>query len=72
MMNPLTSDRKKSTIYDVARLAGVSIKTVSRVANGEPAVRAATRKRVQRAIDELRYRANPNAQYLSSLRQKAS
>ncbi len=60
--------RNKATIFDVAHLAGVSIKTVSRVANKEPNVRPATRLRVEEAIEELGYRANPSAAYLSSLR----
>ncbi|MBT8135661.1 MAG: LacI family DNA-binding transcriptional regulator [Gammaproteobacteria bacterium] len=57
-----------ATIVDVARLAGVSIKTVSRVSNGEDNVREQTRERVQKAIDELGYRPNPYARYLGSLR----
>lgn len=44
-----------ATIHDVARLAGVSIKTVSRVINGESSVREATRERVLRATKELNY-----------------
>lgn len=68
-MNSLTRARPRAaTIGDVARLAGVSIKTVSRVANGEPNVREATRLRVQRVIDELGYRANPYARQLSYMR----
>lgn len=66
------ADQKPVTITDVASLAGVSIKTVSRVANGEPHVREATRRQVQAAIDQLGYKANPYARYLSSLRTKAS
>lgn len=41
------------TIYDVARQAGVSISTVSRVLNVNPNVSDATRERVQDAIDKL-------------------
>ena len=68
-MNKLSStDPQPATIFDVARLAGVSIKTVSRVANAEPNVRAATRSRVEGAINLLGYRANPQARYLGSLR----
>ncbi len=44
-----------ATIYDVARVSGVSPKTVSRVINRDPAVKAATRKSVERAIAELGY-----------------
>lgn len=43
------------TIYDVARRAGVSISTVSRVINASPNVSDATRDRVQGAIDQLAF-----------------
>ena len=43
----------KATINDVAKHAGVSIKTVSRVINNEPSVRQLTREKVQAAVDEL-------------------
>ena len=42
------------TIIDVARQAGVSIKTVSRVMNKEPTVHADTRARVQEAVAALK------------------
>ncbi len=58
----------KATIDDVARLAGVSIKTVSRVVNREQNVRESTRDRVQQAIEELNYRPNLSARNLASLR----
>ena len=58
----------KATIDDVAKLAGVSIKTVSRVVNQEPNVREATRSRVEAAIAELNYRPNLSARNLASLR----
>ncbi len=54
------------TIDDVARTAGVSIKTVSRVVNNEPNVRESTRERVQRVIDELNYRPDKSARSLKS------
>ena len=41
------------TLHDVARLAGVSTATVSRVMHGQERVREATRTRVQQAIEEL-------------------
>lgn len=53
------------TIADVAARAGVGAGTVSRVLNNSPHVRAATRARVLRAIDELDYRPNPLARGLS-------
>lgn len=56
----------KATIDDVARLAGVSIKTVSRVVNREPNVRESTRENVEKAIAELDYRPNQSARNLAS------
>jgi DNA-binding LacI/PurR family transcriptional regulator len=55
-----------STLHDVARVAGVSIKTVSNVVNNYPHVRAATRDRVLSAIAELGYRPNLSARGLRS------
>ncbi|MEU4743816.1 LacI family DNA-binding transcriptional regulator [Actinosynnema sp. NPDC023658] len=49
---------------DVARLAGVSHQTVSRVLNGHPYVQERTRLRVQAAIEELGYRPNRVARAL--------
>lgn len=57
---------KRSTINDVARLAGVSIKTVSRVFNHEPNVRPITRDRVLAAAETLDYRPNQSARQLAS------
>ncbi|MFK8030431.1 MAG: LacI family DNA-binding transcriptional regulator [Gammaproteobacteria bacterium] len=65
-MNILTNETNKATIIDVANMARVSIKTVSRVANGEPNVRDKTRAKVQRAIDLLGYSANPYARKMGS------
>jgi LacI family transcriptional regulator len=56
----------RATIDDVAKLAGVSIKTVSRVFNNEPNVRASTREKVENAIAQLNYRPNQAAQNLAS------
>lgn len=55
------------TINDVAERAGVSIKTVSRVINNEPAVRASTRERVLQAVQALNYRPNLAARNLAGL-----
>ena len=52
-------------MVDVARLAGVSQKTVSRVVNDAPYVRSDVRERVNRAIEELGYRPNVAAQALA-------
>lgn len=53
-----------ATIKDVARLAGVSIKTVSRVMNGEPHVTEDTRQRVQVAVRAVGYAPNISARRL--------
>ena len=58
----------RSTIFDVATLADVSIKTVSRVVNNEPNVRAATKQRVVDAIESLNYRPDRSARNLASHR----
>jgi DNA-binding LacI/PurR family transcriptional regulator len=47
-----------TTLKDVASLAGVSTKTVSRVVNNQGEISDATRERVQQAIDQLGYRPN--------------
>ncbi|MGE7765117.1 catabolite control protein A [Peribacillus sp. NPDC096540] len=54
------------TIYDVAREANVSMATVSRVVNGNPNVKPATRKKVSDVIDRLGYRPNAVARGLAS------
>jgi LacI family transcriptional regulator len=53
------------TLYEVARQAGVSIATVSRVLHGQVAVREETRARVRSAIDELGYVPDGAAQSLA-------
>lgn len=55
-------------MYDVARLAGVSHQTVSRVVNDHPSVRPETRQRVLEAIAELGYRRNTAARALVTRR----
>jgi len=55
----------KATINDVAKQAGVSIKTVSRVINNETSVRQLTREKVQLAVDELNYQPNLAARNLA-------
>ncbi|APG63497.1 alanine racemase [Sphingorhabdus lutea] len=49
---------KRSTSKDVAKLAGVSPKTVSRVFNDEPHVTPAVREKVMKAAEELHYHPN--------------
>jgi LacI family transcriptional regulator len=54
----------RPTVYDVARVAGVSIKTVSRVVNQSPGVSAKTRRLVLDAVQELGYVVNAAARSL--------
>lgn len=61
---------RNATIDDVARLAGVSPKTVSRVVNLEPNVRQSTREKVEGAIAALNYRPNQFARNLASQRSR--
>ncbi len=57
-----------ATIYDVARIAGVSPKTVSRVLNGDAPVGQATREAVQAAIAQLDYVPSNAARMMRSQR----
>ncbi|MDH6363339.1 LacI family transcriptional regulator [Enterococcus sp. PF1-24] len=59
-------EKQTITIYDVAREAAVSMATVSRVVNGNPNVKPATRKKVLEVIDRLDYRPNAVARGLAS------
>ena len=54
-------------MLDVAALAGVGLKTVSRVVNGEPGVSATLEMKVRRAIEQLNYRPHANASMLRRL-----
>lgn len=65
-----SKSKKTATIIDVARLAGVSQQTVSRVANGSNLVREATRAKVQAAMKELGYSPNRQARALRNGRSK--
>lgn len=60
--------RRSATIREVAHLAGVSIKTVSRVVNNEPTVRFETRERVLKAVSDLDYEPMPAARGLAGRR----
>ena len=60
------------TIYDVAREANVSMATVSRVVNGNPNVKPATRKKVSDVIDKLGYRPNAVARVLPARKRQQS
>ncbi len=57
---------QKATINDVAKLAGVSKKTVSRVLNNEPNVTDKTRQKVKDAFEQLSYKPSPQARGLAS------
>lgn len=61
----------KATINDVAKYAGVSIKTVSRVTNNEPSVRQATVDKVNEAIKALSYQPNLAARNLAGTKSYA-
>ncbi|MBW9432937.1 HTH-type transcriptional regulator GalR [Atlantibacter hermannii] len=54
-----------ATIKDVARLAGVSVATVSRVINASPKASEASRAAVQSAMEQLNYHPNANARALA-------
>jgi len=56
----------KPSIKDIAKLAGVSVGTVSRVLNNNPSVRPENRMKVLKAIAQLGYRPNPFARSLAS------
>src|SRR5512142_313387 len=58
--------KKKTTIQDIAALAGVSVSTVSRVLNSNAPVAAETRQAVLDAISRLNYKPNLFAQGLAS------
>lgn len=57
-------ESRMPVMADVARLAGVSHQTVSRVVNGQTNLRPETRERVERAIEQLGYRPNNAARAL--------
>ena len=59
---------RKPSIYDVADRAGVSHMTVSRVLNGHPNIRASTREKVMKAIDEMSYTRSSIARALATNR----
>src|SRR5215207_10570154 len=56
--------RQRPTIYDVARLAGVSTATVSRALNGTGQIAASTRATIEAAVEQLGYRPNTIARSL--------
>ncbi len=58
--------KKMAGIHDVAKAAGVSITTVSRVINKFPTVKEGNRRRVEEVIRRLKYKPNLAAQQLAS------
>src|SRR5689334_17463243 len=62
----MSSAMQRPTIKDVAKRANVSLKTVSRVINNEPAVQARTRNKVLRAVEYLGYQPDLSARSLRS------
>src|SRR5262245_33073879 len=65
------SRNSRPTIFDVARTAGVSYSTVSRVVNGHAHIHDDTRRRVQAAMRELGYVAHVSARALARGRTEA-
>jgi LacI family transcriptional regulator len=66
MTRPAATPQRRPTMVDVAKRAGVSLKTVSRVVNNEPAVTAGTVDKVMAAIAELGFQRNNIARNLRS------
>src|SRR5258706_5388666 len=56
------SPKKRATIHEVAALAGVSIKSISRALNNQPGISPETRSRIMDAIRQLEYVPNPVVQ----------
>lgn len=62
----MVSTNERVNMRQVAALAGVSHQTVSRVLNGHPNIRPATRDRVLKVIEEVNYRPNSAARTLAT------
>ncbi len=65
MIEPPAPPAPRATILDVARTAGVSKATVSRVLNGSASVTDSTRERVERAVDEVGFSISWQARSLA-------
>src|SRR3954451_16590872 len=61
----LPPSSKQVSVREIAKLADVSVATVSLVINDHPRISAATKKRVRRIMEDLGYRPNRLAQNLS-------
>ena len=68
MRTPRSKEAGGATIVDVAREAGVSIKTVSRVVNAEAGVHEETKARVLEVVQRLHYRPKASARSLAGAR----
>lgn len=68
MSEPAAKGWQRPSIYDVAKHAGVSHMTVSRVLNGHPNIRESTRNRVLLAIEEMNYTPSSIARALATRR----
>jgi DNA-binding LacI/PurR family transcriptional regulator len=66
-----TGNGRGATLEEVARVAGVSRATVSRVVNGNPKVNPDVRRAVERAVDRLGYVPNPAARSLVTRRSQS-
>lgn len=64
----MRKNKQSVKIQDVAKTAGVSVSTVSRVLNGKVDVSSETQKRVRSVIDELGYTTNLAARSMRSFR----
>lgn len=60
--------KRRATVHDVARAAGVSLATVDRVLNGRPGVRAATAEKVEAAIARIGFQRDLGASLLARAR----
>ena len=60
--------KRRVTLGDVARVAGVSMQTVSRAVNGKGEISAETRERIMKTVQELGYRPNRLARAMSTQR----
>ena len=57
--------KKQFTLHDVAKLAGVSPSTVSRVVSNNPRISKATKMKVEKCMEQLGYYPNANARSLA-------
>jgi len=70
MEEPEPGEQRALSIRDIARLAGVSRQTVSRVLNGERYIKASTEAQVRKVIEEHSWRPNSAARALATARSR--